>query len=139
MAEKRPRSTRSLRSRTLACSRRSPHAAVIFRGFIKSLVSGFAAQTSARAQHPAAAAVGAPRFWIPGDYKFPVMPDSCSVEQFKTGSHDGLAFLEANARWSQASRVLHELQKSLAEIDDIAFKRAVSDVDRLVVCRAWVW
>ena len=51
------------------------------------------------------------------DYKFPTMPMTCSVEQSKKWRHDGLAFLEANVSWSQASRVLHEIRKPASEVD----------------------
>ena len=60
------------------------------------------------------------------------MPDNCSIKQFENWYHNGLAFLEANSRWSQSSRMLHELRKSAIEIDDTIFKKAVSDVDSRV-------
>ena len=59
--------------------------------------------------------------------KFPTMPDTCSVEQFKKWRHDGLAFLYANPRWSQSSRVLHEIWKSAAEVDLKIYHQAIDN------------
>ena len=60
------------------------------------------------------------------------MPETYKVEQFQKWRHDGLAFLEANPRWSQASRVVHEIKKSVAEVDLKVCQQAVSDVNHAV-------
>ena len=67
---------------------------------------------------------------------FPTMPETCSVEQFKMWRHDGLAFLEANPRWSQASRVLHEIWKSAAEVGRKVCQQAAFDVNHAVETEA---
>ena len=64
------------------------------------------------------------------------MPEACGVEQIQKWRHDGLVFLEANPRWSQASRVLHEIRKSAAEVDLGIYQQAVVDMNNAVMAEA---
>ena len=60
------------------------------------------------------------------------MPETCSVESFKKWQHDGLAFLEANVWWSQASRVFHEIRKSASEVDVKIYQQVLLGVNHAV-------
>ena len=68
----------------------------------------------------------------PRDYKFPTMPKTCGVEQFRKWRHHGLALLEANVRWSQANQVQHDIWKSASEVDVRIYQQAIFDVNHAV-------